>query len=105
MLSDNIFATFYIEQSDLGSCCGGQFCCEALQNYVSYLSLREDIFMKRNLWEKGANGKWQLSKINGINLRASENKLIFCRIYLRELKNISKFWELNFSNVTYEFIS
>ena len=61
--------------------------------------------MRRNLWEKGANGKWQLSKINGINLGASENKLIFCRIYLGELKNVSKFWELSFSNVTYEFIT
>ena len=26
MLSDNIFATFYIEQSDSVSCCGGQLC-------------------------------------------------------------------------------
>ena len=96
MSSDNIFATFYIEQSDLVSCCGDGF--------VSYFSLREQIFARRYLWEKGANGKWQLSRINGINLHASENKLIFCRIYSCELKNVSKSCELNFSNVTYEFI-
>ena len=104
MLSDDILATFYIEQSDLVSCCGGRFCytkpCK-----IMFHTLREEVCARRNLWEKSANGYRQLSKISGIYLCASGKKFIFCGIYFCELKNVSKFCELSFSNVTsYEFI-
>ena len=59
IISDNIFATFYIEQSDLVSCCGDSFATKPCK-IVFNLSLREGIFARRDLWGKGANGKWLL---------------------------------------------
>ena len=59
---------------------------------------------KKFMWEEICGKKvwmalWHQSKISGIYLSASENKLVFCGIYLCKLKNVSKFCELNFSSV------
>ena len=93
MLSDNILTTFYIEQFDLVSCCGRWFC------KIMFHTLGQgNKFV-------GKKCKWQvvLRKISDF-LCPSGNKLIYCGIYFCELKNVSKFSELNFSNLTYELI-
>ena len=100
ILSDDVLPTFFIELSDLVSCCGGQFCyTKPCKNM--FHTLREGICARRNLWGESENGKWQLSKISGIYFCESANKLTLHGIYLCKLKKVSKFCKFNFSNITY----
>ena len=62
---------------------------------MAHNTLKEDIWLE----EESANDKWQVNKIGGIYLCELGSILIFWRMYLCRLKNVSKFCEFDLLNI------
>ena len=62
---------------------------------MAHNTLKEDIWVE----EGSANDKWQVNKIGGIYLCELGSILIFWRMYLCRLKNVSKFCEFDLLNI------